>query len=293
MVKFRGRGCGLIGSGGNVEVCKEKSQSQVNREYWQFLKQLGLVCLLVVTTWAMSGCVQADVGVQFSSPQQGEIVQHIRLDDRLSNLNATSTQDWFHTLERRARKLQGRVQKQANQELQVRIPFTTAADLETKFNALFEVSSAPDLEKPQSASPSPTSDLLNVPSQLQVSQSNLLLFQRNHLAYDLDLRSLAILTTQDDTLLQPGSLIQLEFRLDTPLGGRSITPNKTNGVPVRRQGRQLVWSLQPGQLNHIEAAFWMLSPLGLGTVGILLLVAVGLYLQQRSQPKTQPSGQSS
>jgi hypothetical protein len=45
-----------------------------------------------------------------------------------------------------------------------------------------------------------------------------------------------------------------------------------------------MWTLKPGQLNHLEAVFWLPSPLGIGTLVIVLLVLGGFYLKYKSLP---------
>ncbi|MCU0552078.1 MAG: DUF3153 domain-containing protein, partial [Leptolyngbya sp. Prado105] len=52
------------------------------------------------------------------------------------------------------------------------------------------------------------------------------------------------------------------------------------GAP-RRTGKQLVWTLQPGQQNHIETAFWMPNPLGIGTALIFVIVAAGSFFKKQ------------
>jgi len=54
----------------------------------------------------------------------------------------------------------------------------------------------------------------------------------------------------------------LEFSLNTP-GVRSVEKAENDVRPESYQkGRQLVWTLKPGQLNHLEAV-WLPSPIGI------------------------------
>jgi hypothetical protein len=45
--------------------------------------------------------------------------------------------------------------------------------------------------------------------------------------------------------------------------------------------KDLLWSLQPGQSHHIDVVFWLPNPVGLGTLGIVLLVLLGYFLRYR------------
>jgi hypothetical protein len=56
------------------------------------------------------------------------------------------------------------------------------------------------------------------------------------------------------------------------------------GSEVQQQGKQLVWKLKSGAENHLEAVFWVPSPLGIGTVAIVLLVIGGIFLRAQLFP---------
>jgi hypothetical protein len=71
--------------------------------------------------------------------------------------------------------------------------------------------------------------------------------------------------------------------LKTPWGAKTI--QRTENAPVpQKNHNQLVWHLNPGELNHIEAVFWLPSPLGIGTLLIVLFVGVGYYLRYKFMP---------
>ena len=71
--------------------------------------------------------------------------------------------------------------------------------------------------------------------------------------------------------------------MNTPWGARSVEKLE-NAIQPEKQGQILVWKLQPGELNHLEAVFWLPSPLGIGTVVIALFVAAGIYLRYKFMP---------
>ncbi|WP_421655224.1 DUF3153 domain-containing protein [Leptothermofonsia sp. ETS-13] len=237
------------------------------------LKDFSLLGIILFVALLLSGCVEYDIELQFQSPSHGQIVQHIHLAERLQTLSGSTTQQWLDAIAQRSRNLGGQVERLPNQEIIVTIPFSNHTDLEAKFNQFFSSS-----EKDGSFATGAIADLPEISSHLELTRSNFLLVERNHLRYDLDLRSLGVLSSSGDLLLSPGDLINLEFGLTTPWGGRSLTP-KSAKPEIHRSGKELVWQLVPGELNHLEAVFWLANPLGIGTLIIVLLVFLGTYLK--------------
>jgi hypothetical protein len=240
--------------------------------------------MMLLASLLLSGCVQYDVGINFESPNRGEIVQHIKLGDRLTSLSGATAQQWLDTVEQRTRRLGGKIQRNSNQEATVTIPFSSGADLNTKFNEF--LNPAP----PKGTAKRTEPVLPEIKSDFHLSQSNFLLLQRNRLSYTLDLRSLGVSSANGDLLVNPSSLLDLAFQLNTPWGARSVNTAAHAISAVRGQkGHQLLWTLQPGQINHLEAVFWLPSPLGIGTVVIVLLVLGGWYLKYQTLPgQTRP-----
>lgn len=227
------------------------------------------------------GCVDYDIGVQFDNPSQGKIVQHIQLAERLKRFSGATAQQWLDTIEERANQLNGQVEHLPNQGLVVTIPFSNHTDLESKFNQFF----SPIQQNEGTAIA--TADLPAITSHLNLTRNNLLLFERNHFYYDLDLRSLGVFSPNGNLLLSPGALIDLTFHLSTPWGARNIGSN--SHILENHQGsKDLVWQLVPGEQNHLEAVFWLPSPLGIGTLVIVILVVVGFYLRYPPRPNQNP-----
>jgi hypothetical protein len=160
----------------------------------------------------------------------------------------------------------------------VRIPFSNGADLEAKFNQFFRAETEPSVSDSDAELDSP-----KLTSHLMFTESNLLLLERNRLSLDVDLRSLGVLSANGNLLVSPGPLIDLEFSLNTPWGARSV--NSFNQAV--RQGNQLTWTLKPGEVNHLEAVFWIPSPLGIGTVAIALLVMGGSFIKSLLEPQAE------
>jgi len=236
--------------------------------------------MLLASSLLLSGCVQYDVLVNFDNPNHGEIVQHIKLGERLTSFSGEPVQEWLNSIEARARQLQGKT-KRSNQEITVTIPFNNGAELEAKFNEFFNPTGN---KKSQSVTTTAT-ELPTIDSQLSLTQNNLLLLLRNRLSYDLDLRSLSLISTNAKVSVSPTEILELEFRLNTPWGARSIEKAENAIHPESgKKGRQLVWTLKPGQLNHLEAVFWLPSPIGIGAIVIALFVAAGIYLRYKFMP---------
>lgn len=274
----------------------------LRRRLLWILGRFRLLWFMLLTALLLSGCVQYKVGVSFDSPNRGEIVQHIKLGERLMAFSGDSTAEWLNSVERRARQLQGKAKRISDQEVTVTIPFNNGSDLAAKFNKFFNPTDSSSIEginnskskqKQPATSIYPSSNnnielATNINSEFSLTQNNLLLLLRNRLSYDLDLRSLSLLSTDGNLLINSGEILELEFSLNTPWGARSVeTVDNAIHPQASEQGRRLVWTLKPGQLNHVEAVFWLPSPLGIGAVVIALFVFGGIYLKSNFLPAPQ------
>ncbi|MDJ0706477.1 MAG: DUF3153 domain-containing protein [Leptolyngbyaceae cyanobacterium MO_188.B28] len=224
---------------------------------------------LVLASLFLSGCAHYDVGIQFDSQTQGVIVQHIRLGERLTASSGPSTQQWLTQLEQQALQLGAQVRHSSKRELAIVLPFNNAADLTEKFNNFWgpgeTVSLAQRLGLPE------------IPSHLSVSQRNWLLVLHNHLTYDLDLQGVGSPINLNNGFIESGGLLDLEFSLTTPWGIEALPSSQR--PQSQKQERVQVWSLKPGQLNHIEVTFWLPSPIGIGALFIILMVSVGYFMK--------------
>jgi hypothetical protein len=268
--------------GKNREKCIMKEQNvkdgtEKKKKNFFFLLPL-VFCLLTLVT----GCVQYDVGVNFESQTRGEIVQHIKLGERLTSFSSETVAEWLKSVERRVRLLDGKTKRLSQTEVLVRIPFNNGAELQDKFNQFYNPIA--QTAKSRVASPLET-DLPKFESHLNVKQNNLLLVLRNRLSLELDLRSLSLLSSNGSLLLSPGGLLELDFSLNTPWGAKSIETVAGALVPESyQQGKQLVWKLKPGEINYLEAIFWIPSPVGIGALIIALFVAAGIALKYQILP---------
>jgi hypothetical protein len=234
-----------------------------------------VLCLVTFLT----GCVDYQVGINFATPYSGEITQQIKVSQQLSSLAPKDTQKWLNSLEKRSRKLDGRVRKLNPQELLLTIPFGNGAELAEKFNQLFQTNIVPNATIPKEKA-----ELIKLNSQVSIKQSNLVFVERNSLDLAIDLRALKVLTQQDKILIDPDSVADLKFQLTTPWIARSIS-NANNLQPANNPLQKgLVWQLHPGEINHIQAVFWLPSPIGIGAAAIVLLGILGYLIKYRRFP---------
>lgn len=230
-----------------------------------------LVPVYILLLTMLTGCVEYDIGVQMNSQTNGEIVQQIQLKDQLNIFSRATLQTWLDSIDERVRQLSGKTEMVSDEALKVMIPFNNGADLAVKFNKFFNA-----YEHLASSKNNDEADLSLLASNLSVSQNNFILALRNHLQLDLDLRSLAVVSADDEVLLSPDRFLNLRFGLTTPWGAKIIGDD----LLVGRGGNQRVWTLEQGKLNHIEAIFWVPSPIGIGALIIIMLVAGGTYLKE-------------
>jgi Protein of unknown function (DUF3153) len=260
------------------QIVKDKTGKK--KQHFLFLLPF-VLCLLTLVT----GCVQYDVGVNFESQTRGEIVQHIKLGDKLTSFSSETIGEWLKSIERRVRSLDGKTKRLSDQEILVKIPFNNGAELESKFNQFYNpIAQTAKKTKTREASPLET-DLPKFESHLKVKQNNLFFVLRNRLTLELDLRSLSLLSSNGSLLVSPGELLELGFNLNTPWGAKSIETVAGAIVPESFQaGKQLLWKLKPGEINYLEAVFWIPSPVGIGAVMIALFVAAGFSLKYQLLP---------
>lgn len=235
-----------------------------------------IFCLLTLLT----GCVRYDVGINFDSPYSGTLVQHIKIGEQFSSIGKSDAIAWLKTVESRSRQLQGKVQHLSSDEIVLIVPFKNGQELATKFNQLFN-SNVPDTS---AVIVGEQAELVKLGSGASLQQSNLLLVERNHLDIKIDLRALNLLSNQGKIAIDPNSLLDLEFHLNTPWIANSIS-NENNLEPIASASEQgLVWQLQSGKLNHIEAVFWLPNPIGIGTVVIITVMILAFMLKYRRFP---------
>ena len=253
---------------------RSRSQFSPLRYLIQVLIKWRVLWISALAIFMLSGCVGYEVGVNFESPNQGTIVQHIKLGQQLTAFSNQTAESWLTDLGQRAKQLGGRVRKISGEEVVVTIPFASGAALEERFNQFFNP------QRKEGDRPSPElSDIPNLKSHLTLQQTNWLVLIRNHLTYDIDLRSLGLLSANGNLLVDPGSLLDLKLGLNTPWGAQSLPTTHVASAETRQEGHALLWNLKPGEENHLEAVFWLPNPLGIGAIVILLVTVAGFYLR--------------
>lgn len=261
------------------QLTKDPSKKRKTRSF----RSLLIPVLLSVIT-LLSGCVRYDVGVNFYEQHHGEIVQHIRLAEQLTTLSQTEANKWLNSLESRAKDLNGKAKRISPQEMLVTIPFNNGKDLTEKFNQFFN-------PNPSELSPSLTEDnseLVQLKAEMSIKQSNWLFLENNRVNIQVDLRALGVLSNQGNIIVSPGSLVDLEFGLTTPGKVKNLGELRNNSVLTTNPDEPtMIWKLKPGQINLIEASFWIPSYLGIGTVGIIALMLLGFYAKHRHFPGVQ------
>jgi hypothetical protein len=248
---------------------------QLSKFIWQCLNPINrqLSMLFWVVAIALSGCVQYDDGINFHGFNDGEIVQHIQLSDRLNSFNPQAVTTWLNSIEQRTIQAQGRLKRLSDREFEVVIPFASTQELVTKTNRFFN------------AQPTATSDTAsNFHARLQIEQSNWLAIVKNHLIYDLDLRAIPMAATDAKVAIAANNLVDLKFRLRSPWGIQNADLSTSPNIVKTTDGNQTTWQLQPGQIERIEAVFWLPNPLGIGAIVIILISMFGYYLKYRQLP---------
>ena len=233
-----------------------------------------IVLLMLFASLLLGGCVDYDLGVNFAHTNKGQIVQSIKLAEQVTELSGATFSEWLDSVQTRATELGGKAKRIDDRELKVSIPFNNGTELEQKFNQFFNPNGK---QEDNTATAIP-----EISSLLTLNQGNFLLAVRNQLSYDLDLRSLANLSANNTVVIDPSSLVEIEFSLHTPWGASSVGNGENTVIPASLdEGHQLTWHLQAGKINHLETVFWLPSPLGIGGLVIALLVAGGIFVKEK------------
>ena len=235
-----------------------------------------LSALLLVLMVFLSGCVRYDVGIDFQNQHRGEIIQNISLAPQLNRLSQKEVQQWIDNLQQRALNLNGRLENVSENSYRVIIPFSRGKELSDKFNQLYHQ------ETRRKNNLSDKIDLVNLDAQMSIKQTNLLLVERNLMNFTVDLRGLAMVSQEGNIILSSGSLLDLNLFITSPLTTRLIQQN----AQISRKNRDLIWHLQPGQVNHLEVVCWVPSYLGIGGLLIVILFFAGYYLRYKRIPGT-------
>lgn len=241
--------------------------------YWRIL--VGAIAL-----FGLTGCADYNIDIHFDHANHGVVTQQIHLSEQVTD--SPSAQDWVSSLKKQTRQFGGRVQQVSPADWQIQLPFHNGADLQKKFNQLFQAELlTADLATPASSSGTLMPALSGIESNLRLQQRNYLIVVRNQLIYDLDLSSLGLRTATGELLLNSGSLLNLNIHFSSPWPLEVIDTGDVTGDIPQRQPGEIGWSWSPraGQTNHLEIMFWLPNPIGIGACAIALFVLVGYLLR--------------
>lgn len=249
----------------------------------RMMRRVRVIWVVLLASLLLSGCVKYDMAVSFNSENSGAIVQKIELGEQIASFSKERVTEWVKSIEKRVKQLQGNAKRLSNETILVTIPFSGGPELLAKYDQFFN----PGTSEKSLSQTGDTGDLPSIDSKLNLNQLNFFVVQRNYLSYELDLRSLAIMSSDGNAIISPASLLDLQFSLQTPWGAK-LAPAGINTVTpqIYDRGRKLLWNLDPGEINHLEVIFWVPSPLGIGTIAIMAIVLVGYYIKYQSFPWT-------
>lgn len=225
--------------------------------------------ILLITLVLLAGCVEYDLDIQFDSQTHGQMVQQLHWTGTVS---PTEFRSWQTALATRAKAVDGQVKWTDGTTATVTVPFNNGAELEQRFNQFFGGdSSGTGLVLPGGETVSAT---------LALAQGNWIFAIRNHLVLALDFTEIPTGKTLGAPVLQGVELLTGKVQLTTPWGIEhlELDPNAAL-VPERNAINE--WHLHGGQINQIEADFWIPSPIGIGAAAIALLMAMGYGLRYR------------
>lgn len=252
-----------------ISVVATKFSNFIDRGWSSRARQLTICWCSIVLAFALSGCVKYETGINFYGLNDGEIIERIQLGEQLNSFSQAAVRSWLESIEQRTKLAQGRIERSNDRDLKVIIPFHNARDLTTKINRYFN------------PEPTNTEAKSQFYSYLHIHQNNFLLVIRNHLTYDIDLRSLSA-TTPDRDLTNS---VDLDFSLSSPWGVKSSDFGASSTAAT---ALMMSWQLQPGQLNQIDAIFWLPNPLGIGAV-VIIILSLGIYYLKYHQLPLQRS----
>lgn len=240
--------------------------------------QRPLIALILAMMVFLGGCVRYDLGIDFQNQHYGQIVQTITLAEQLTRLSQPQVKQWVDSLENRAKKLNGKI-KRSKEKIKVIIPFGNGQELASKFNQFYHPEPNPEATSIDNLEP------LNLDAQLDIKQTNFLFIERNLLKFTIDLRSLGVISPQGNIILSSGSLLDLNLNLESPLKTQIVNNNLSTPTATVK-GNNLIWHLQPGQINTLEVYCWVPSYLAIGGVVIVFLFFSGYYLKYKRLPGT-------
>lgn len=242
-------------------------------------RSVTVICLLLCTL--LSGCVDYDLGIRFDSQTHGTLTQTVHLSDRLLTLSDTSPRQIFQQFTDQAQALFVQARQIDAETLAVTLPFYSGAQLVERFNAFYGSDDSPTF----------STRLLDLPgaptvsAHLDLQQRNYIFALRNHLTYNLQIDDADTLSVSSRwrvgkaTSRESRRWLNLDFHLTTPWG---LT--LADSPPDSIKSHTATWHLAADQPQHIEATFWVPSPIGIGGGVIALFCLLGYLLRHKLLP---------
>lgn len=257
-----------------MESVKNALRNQLLASPW--VKPMVRFCIPFLL-FALSGCAQYRLGLQFNWNASGTITQNLELEPALVRLAGFPYEQFVRSIKKRAEGLGGKVDAVQEGKLAIQIPFKDPNELETKFNKFFNeplVLASRAVQKYQPVQYLQAQNALPAPmTKFSVQDQSWFLVDAYVLTYDVDLTQTSIPLPSGNLLtINPAQLVKLEFALSLPFSPwQSNASRSENGV--------LIWDVIPGQNNRITATFllpnlWAGLALGLGLMGIVLWFAM-------------------
>ena len=240
-----------------------------------------LGAVLAIMAIALAGCVDYETTLRFWDANHGEIVQRVRLDDRVGALGDVAAAPWLDGLRERTQRLGGAVRSRSARELDLSIPVANGEDLVEKLRALLDGVLGPAGADGSVGVP---------PESIEVAllQRNYGVVVRNELSLGADLRSLVSLAIDRQVVVGAEGLVRPRVVVAAPV----IAVLEATGA-VGRTGGAVVWPLQLGVVNRLVVVFWVPSWLGVGAIVIALVCALGWWWAGPGHTTPAPEGNES
>ena len=119
------------------------SDATTTRLVKSLFKRIRLVCILLLASLLLSGCVDYNLGINLNNANYGKFVQHIKLGEKLTSFSGDAVYEWLDSIERRTRKLDGKAKRISKEEIIVSIPFSNGRELQRKYNTFFNSKNNP------------------------------------------------------------------------------------------------------------------------------------------------------
>jgi hypothetical protein len=270
----------IEGNNMKISVGRDQMVSSINQLLSLINRRLAILFCTVAI--GLSGCVKYDTGINFFSLNSGEIVEQIQLDEQLNSFSQNAVQTWIASIEQRVKQAEGKLDRISDREFKLVIPFHSPQQLVAKIDRYFNSDPVDQLDPNLSSVPKST----QFNAHMQIEQNNFLFVVRNHLVYDIDLRSIALKSrdfqaSDPNVSLVAQNVVDLNFKIQSPWGVKSSNAAGSIMGNNTTNDRQMNWQLRSGELNHIDATFWLPNPLGIGAILIVLISGGGYYLKYR------------